>query len=366
MEIVKKCASLLVILLLLSVTLVSFSQIIVKAEEEAIYIRADGSVEGTDKIQRDGNLYTFLGNISIDGSGIDGIIVERDNIVIDGADCILQITGTMESSIGLRLTDRTNVTIKNLRILDFNYGIQLQRSSNNTILGNYIYPIGISLRGAHNNIIMENNLSGGDWGTGIIIDILDNAGNSSGNHILGNNITNQEVGINSLIGSANIISGNNITNCKTYGIFLESYPNNIIGNTFENNTVGIFFSHGASNNTIYENNFINNKKDMDDAHSVAPWLYEISVNCWDNGVEGNYWSDYNGTDNNGDGIGDSPHFVYENNQDNYPLIEPVDIEVIPEFPSWIPLLIVLVGMVAIIFVYRNKLKKQRRRRFDVI
>jgi len=33
---------------------------------------------------------------------------------------------------------------------------------------------------------------------------------------------------------------------------------------------------------------------------------------------------------------------------------------IPEFPSWTPLLITLVAVVAIIFVYRHKLKKQRR------
>jgi parallel beta-helix repeat protein len=353
---VKRSAALIVLLLLLCSALVAFPNVGIVKAEGTIYIREDGLVEGTDKIQRNGNVYTFLGNISIYVSGIDGIIVERDNIVIDGADCILQITGTMESSRGLRLTDRTNVTIKNLQIMDFNYGIQLQRSSNNTILGNYIYPIGILVRGAHNNIIMENNLSGGDWGTGIMIDIFDNAGNSSGNHILGNNITNQEVGINSLIGSANIISGNNITNCKTYGIFLESYPNSIIGNSFENNTVGIFFSHGASNNTIYQNNFINNQRDMDDAHSVAPWLYEISVNYWDNGVEGNYWSNYNGTDNNGDGIGDSPHFVYENNQDNHPLMEPVDIEVIPEFPSWVVLPLVIAVMLVVV-VYRKRLTK---------
>jgi parallel beta-helix repeat protein len=360
---VKRYASVLALLLLVSVILVSFLQIVVVKAEGRIYIRSDGSVEGTDEIQRDGNVYTILGNISIDGSGIDGIIVEKDNIVIDGAGYTLQITGTMESSRGLRLTDRTNVTIKNLRILDFNYGIELQRSSNNTILGNYIYPIGILLRGAHNNIIIENDLSGGDWGTGIMIDIFDDAGNSSGNHILGNNITNQEVGINSLIGSANIISGNNITNCKTYGIFLESYPNNIIGNNFENNTVGIFFSHGASNNTIHHNNFINNENDIDDAHSVAPWLYSPSENIWDNGFEGNYWSAYNGTDNDGDGIGDSPHFVYENNQDNYPLMEPT---IIPEFPSWTPLLIMVVALVVMTVIYRVKLNQHNRRRFDVI
>jgi parallel beta-helix repeat protein len=351
----------LILLLILCSVIVAFPNVEIVKAEETIYIRADGSVEGTDKIQRDGNVYTFSENISIDGSGIDGLIVEKDNIVIDGADYTLQLTGAMESSIGIKLTNRTNITVNNLRILNFNYGIQLRKSSNNTILRNYIFPVGINLRGAHNNTIIGNALAGGNWGTGIMIDIFDNAGNSSGNHILGNNITNQEVGINSLIGSANIISGNNITHCKTYGIFLESYPNNIIGNNFENNTVGIFFSGAASNNMIYHNNFINNQKDMDDAHSLAPWLYEISVNYWDNGEEGNYWSDYNGTDNNGDGIGDSPHFVYENNQDNYPLMNPVDITIIPEFPSWTPLLIMLVVVVTVAVIYRRKLSKSNER-----
>ena len=329
----KKITTTIALLLILSFMLVSLPAIGIVKAESTIYIRADGNVEGTDKIQQNGDVYTFLGNISIDGSGVDGIIVERDNIVIDGADCSLQLAGEMGISRGIKLTDRTNITIKNLRILDFNFGIQLQRSSGNTVFRNYIYPIGIKVNGSHNNTIIENHLVGSGDGIGIVMDIFPNEGNSSGNHFLGNNITNQGVGINSLIGSANIISGNNITNCQIYGIFLESYPSRIVGNNFENNTIGIFFSHGASNNTIYENNFVNNQKDMDDAHSVLP-IYEISVNDWDNGSIGNYWSDYNGTDNDGDGIGDTPHFIYENNQDNYPLMNPVDITTIPEFPSW--------------------------------
>jgi parallel beta-helix repeat protein len=333
---------------------------IVKAEN-TIYIRADGSVEGTDNISRDGNVYTFLGNINIDGSGIDGIVVERDNIVIDGANFILKITGEMESSVGMKLIERTNVTIKNLQIHNFNYGIQLQRSSNNTILGNSLFPIGINLQGAHNNVIIENNFEGNNWGIGIMIDKGYEYGNSSGNHFLGNNITNQAVGINSLVGSANVFSGNNILNCNIYGILLESYPNQIVGNNIENNSVGIFFSHGASNNTIYDNNFINNQKDMDDAHSVLPYLYEISINNWDNGSRGNYWSVYNGTDNDSDGIGDRPHLVYEANQDNYPLINQVDISEIPEFPSWTSLLIMMVAVVVISITYRLSLSKPSER-----
>jgi hypothetical protein len=59
-------------------------------------------------------------------------------------------------------------------------------------------------------------------------------------------------------------------------------------------------------------------------------------NFWDNGTIGNYWADYNGTDSNGDGIGDSPYIItavrWDNTvggdvsfvagQDNYPLTAP--------------------------------------------
>jgi len=78
----------------------------------------------------------------------------------------------------------------------------------------------------------------------------------------------------------------------------------------------------GSLNKIFHNNFINNT-----VHAI---IMEASYgNVWDNGCEGNYWSDYNGTDSNGDGIGDTPYVIDSNNQDNYPLMNrfwnPADI-----------------------------------------
>jgi hypothetical protein len=35
----------------------------------------------------------------------------------------------------------------------------------------------------------------------------------------------------------------------------------------------------------------------------------VSVNDWDNGLEGNYWSNYDGSDENRDGIGDTPYAI---------------------------------------------------------
>jgi len=63
-------------------------------------------------------------------------------------------------------------------------------------------------------------------------------------------------------------------------------------------------------NRIYHNNFVN--------HYI--YKYVKITNTWDNGLEGNYWSSYNGADTNQDGVGDTPFILEEGNQDNYPLM----------------------------------------------
>jgi len=45
---------------------------------------------------------------------------------------------------------------------------------------------------------------------------------------------------------------------------------------------------------------------------------------------GNYWADYNGTDENNDGIGDQPMILNDKNIDYYPLMQPVDSYKIPD------------------------------------
>jgi len=76
---IKKHYLILVVLLVLSVLLVSFPQIVmVKAQSNTIYIRVDGSVEGTDMIVHDGDLYTLIEDIS------GKINVEPNFTIIDG------------------------------------------------------------------------------------------------------------------------------------------------------------------------------------------------------------------------------------------------------------------------------------------
>lgn len=149
----KRSASILALFLILSFILVSFPQIeIVMAEEETIYIRADGTVEGTDKIQRVGTIYSFKDNI------YDSIIVERENAVIDGSGYLLQGNNT---EYGIKL-ESSGVTVKNMQISDFEYGVYVYLSSNdNVIVNNKIRGTsrGIYIRGTDNNTITDNEVS---------------------------------------------------------------------------------------------------------------------------------------------------------------------------------------------------------------
>jgi hypothetical protein len=114
----------------------------------SIRIKPDGSVVGTFNIHRDGDLYTFTGNIS------DAIVVQKSNIVIDGAGFTLEGNG---EGIGLGLDRSQNVTVENLRIIHWEYGINCA-NNNNTFIGNYLANCGFQIIGS-NNTLKHNTLS---------------------------------------------------------------------------------------------------------------------------------------------------------------------------------------------------------------
>ncbi len=92
----------------------------------AVFINADGSIQpATAPISTMDNMtFTFIGNIN------NSLVVGKDDILLDGAGYRLQGTG---GGKGLDLSYRQNVTVKELEVRDFLYGVCLNGSSANRI-----------------------------------------------------------------------------------------------------------------------------------------------------------------------------------------------------------------------------------------
>jgi hypothetical protein len=405
-----------------------------------IYIRSDGSVEpATAPIERTSNLYKLTDNIIL-----YTIEIQRDNIVLDGSDYLIQGNaswmGYDAGNNGVIVAGRDNVTITRLDTAQCYVGVRISNSSHITIVNNSfingttmgiatqdstlvtieandftdIYGPAVSCNGS-TNTIRNNNLTGSVYGikiegsSNVISDnrielllpiILDKAdsniiarntitGPASSPHLPDQNFKGNE-GIAFFINcSNNVIYGNNITGFINQAIrIIDGSNNTVYGNHLENNQFAIALGGLGHplNNTFYGNTFAADscKIQIDD---------DVDGTFWENGTIGNYWGDYNGTDSNGDGIGDAPYIVngfkWDNNvdglvsfvsgQDNYPLMEPMDVSglssplpeyasptpsptlspspSIPEFTPWIILLLLAAVSASFIFL-KGRVKTQ--------
>lgn len=242
------------------------------------------------------------------GKGITFIRGDRKkagiNIIADN----VQVSGftILNCENGINISSNENTVIDNAITLNVFAGIYVEFSDANTLSGNTVTSndFGLYLKASSRNKISGTTVTKNNY-TGIFME-----GESSSNLISNDTITsNRLYGIN-LYNSANNTISENLISSNDTGIGLVGSSGNVIsGNTISSNKyygVDLFKSSG---NTFYHNNLVDNP------YQVASGG---TTNTWDNGAEGNYWSDYTGEDLNGDGIGDTAYMGI----DKYPLMDP--------------------------------------------
>ncbi|UCE37638.1 MAG: right-handed parallel beta-helix repeat-containing protein [Thermoplasmata archaeon] len=231
-------------------------------------------------------------------------------------------------------------TVKTNIVTDSTWGIVAEMSSHNNIIKENTVTdmssnsIVVALN-CFNNNICHNVVSNAVWG-GIAV-----ASNANNNMVKENTLYNTRIGVMVFMSSGNCIWANSVSGCIWEGIRLQfSNGNTIKGNTLEHNyrgillirnpaggsnlikensirenDVGMILSYNSYDNVVYHNNFVANGNQAID-NGIG--------NCWDNGAEGNYWSDYSGMDMDDDGIGDTPYYIngVAGSADNYPLMNP--------------------------------------------
>jgi len=235
-------------------------------------------------------------------------LIKCKNITVQNLNLTNNLLGALLANTTNSIIAKNNVTANKWR------GIEVIGSSNNSFSGNNIANnkegICLSSSSNHNNM-SENNVTSNKWGIKLR--------HSSNNTIHGNNLANNDYGILLSSSSNNSISENEVRANNIDGIKLSNSSNNIISrNTVAYNLYGIYFPTSSSDNVIYHNDFINNTNQVSKSSSV---------NAWDNGTEGNYWSDYeenypDAKELNDSGIWDTPYVIDDYNQDPYPLMNP--------------------------------------------
>lgn len=336
------------------------STIIVPDDYATIQAAIGNSTQGDTVLVKSGIYYETLvitRSITLIGEGRNTTFIDAGN----ATENIIYINANNVSVEGFTITNNkgfptsvpqpdgikleyfsSSVSIKNNTISSIQYGnaISLLYGSGNKIEANRITTCGgsgILLEGGEGNSITNNAVVGNSFGTLITY-------GSHNNTIVGNVFANA--------------TGN-------FGLQLDNdcSNNTVVGNTFATNQYGLALEPPSSN-LFYHNNFINNSYQVLLFGNRDDWTGQI--NSWDNGKEGNYWSDYDAPEIDDSGIGSLPYYIEANwdgmvvYSDNYPLVSPFSnpSDVIPDFHSQTFLLVLMTMTLSLTVI--NYFKKRKR------
>jgi parallel beta-helix repeat protein len=252
----------------------------------------------------DGNVLTLAAdNVTVTGFTIksadysiasqhaNGVNIQGDNCTVQGNNILNAFWGVLCAIQSSTLISQNNITD------NFKEGIRFYGGSLNTISGNYIAgnkASGVAIEG-YSNLISRNIIKNNTRGIG-------------------------------LGASYSVVFDNVISDHSESGIYFVGSNNTVSANSISDSERGIYFPPyfaAPNGNIFYHNNFVNVNQNV-----YVSSVYNI--NYWDDGAEGNYWSNYaaeypGAKEVDNSGTGDTPYFICDNNADNHPLIKPYDI-----------------------------------------
>lgn len=285
------------------------------------------------------------------GTYNESVTINNEGISLLGhaySDTIINCRGTDSGSGNLTeyqygiVIAANDIVVSGFTVMHALGGINVE-AYNDSVSGNYLIDNaeGVELLGASHCFVSRNLIcSSNDCG------ILSDGGGS--NNISGNSLnSNGNMGIALIVGTNNNVSNNSIVSVQNFnGIFVLDSDSTISGNYISLDqglgynswldlygfALELYFPNGC----IIKNNYIkNNSRGIDSRDYVGNpnpnWIFHdnvinnsiqlssVGLSHWCDrwSCEGNYWSNYAGTDGNGDGIGDTPYM----NTDLYPLMK---------------------------------------------
>jgi parallel beta-helix repeat protein len=268
---------------------------------------------------------------------LEGILLYfSDNNLIDN-----NIVHDIGEGIVVKTSSDSNIITNNTVLSGFYHGIVISHSSNNVVSNNNasysragMYMIGGTATTFHDNIMYNNGMIivGSDptnWDSQTI---------STSNTVNGRpvyywkNVTGGKIPSDAgqvfLANCTGVVVENITFTNGTAGVGLGFSTGNLVANnTFQSNRVHGVYLQASPLNKIFHNNFADNG-----------WFFpgyqgwdDGATNQWDDDYPsgGNYWNDYNGSDDlsgpnqdqpGSDGIGDTPHYIKDFGVDRYPLM----------------------------------------------